>query len=197
LAALVLGEIEERVERDYGMAPGVTGPDNRASAALDGYRATLGLARDCRSGGANGTSGSLLADRVMAMVERDPAVPYSEAGIAAAANVTPHHFAACFQQYTGIEFSSFLLARRIARAQELLRDPRLDVAEVAERSGFPDSAYFIRRFRRETGCTPMAWRAENGGPAASRERSNKRDTTGAPAHSMGEWDAATNSAGKD
>ena len=198
LAALVLGEIEERVEREHGMPPGATGPDSRISAAaLDGYRTTLGLARGRHIESANGTSGSLLVDLVMAMVQRDPAVPYTEAGIAAAASVTPHHFATHFQQHAGTTFRSFLLARRIGRAQALLRDPRLDVAEVGERSGFSDPAYFVRRFQRETGCTPLAWRAANGGPAVGRERSNDIDTTGAPSHSMGEWGAATKSFGKE
>ena len=47
---------------------------------------------------------------------------------------------------------------RMHRAAELLRDPQLSVAEVADRVGYRSEAAFARVFRRELGQTPAAAR---------------------------------------
>mgnify|MGYP001044961736 CR=1 FL=1 len=47
---------------------------------------------------------------------------------------------------------------RFARARELLRNPRLQVAEIAERLGFSDPAAFSRAFRKWSGSAPSDWR---------------------------------------
>jgi two-component system response regulator YesN len=45
------------------------------------------------------------------------------------------------------------------RAKVLLEDPRLRVAEVAERVGYRDQNYFCRHFKTVTGKTPKTWRS--------------------------------------
>ncbi len=47
---------------------------------------------------------------------------------------------------------------RFARAKELLRNPQLQLAEVADRLGFSDPAAFSRAFRKWSGDTPSDWR---------------------------------------
>lgn len=48
---------------------------------------------------------------------------------------------------------------RFSRAKELLRNPRLQLAEIADRLGFSDPAAFSRAFRKWSGDTPSDWRA--------------------------------------
>jgi AraC-like DNA-binding protein len=99
-----------------------------------------------------------LIELIRAMVARNPELPFSVANIARAARLTPNHLSLRFHAESGETFSSFLAAQRLARAQRLLRDPRLQIAEVAERTGFADASYFTRRFRRAFGVSPAAWR---------------------------------------
>jgi len=96
---------------------------------------------------------------VARLVRRQPQMPYSVAAITAAARLTPNYFSALFRRWTGRHFLSFLNAQRIAAAKSLLRDPSLNINEVAYRVGFEDANYFSSRFRRATGMSPHIWRA--------------------------------------
>jgi AraC-like DNA-binding protein len=48
-----------------------------------------------------------------------------------------------------------------ARAEELLRERRVPIAEVSYLLGYGEPSNFHRAFRRWTGLTPAAWRAAN------------------------------------
>ena len=68
------------------------------------------------------------------------------------------HFAAQFRVATGSRPHDFILRRRIERAQELLRDPSLALADIALCVGFQNQAHFTTVFKRFTGATPHRWR---------------------------------------
>ncbi len=121
-------------------------------------------------------SGVSLIELVRAMVTRNPELPFSVANIARAARLTPNHFSTRFRAESGQTFSSFLAAQRLECAVRLLGDPRLQIAEVAERAGFADPAYFTRRFRRAFGVSPAAWR-QSGPPSAAGARKGPDSTT--------------------
>ena len=59
-------------------------------------------------------------------------------------------------------FRAIQLEVVMARARDLLRDPRLSVKEVAFKLGFAHSASFCRAFARETGQTPTQFRSSQG-----------------------------------
>jgi AraC-like DNA-binding protein/ligand-binding sensor protein len=59
-----------------------------------------------------------------------------------------------FKQYTGLELSAYLLQIRIARAKQLLDNPKIGIEDAAEQSGFSDRGHFSKVFRRLTGQTP-------------------------------------------
>ena len=58
----------------------------------------------------------------------------------------------------GLSFSRVLQGVRFRNAQELLRDPRLPLTEIAKRLGYTDPANFIRAFKRWTGVGPSEFR---------------------------------------
>lgn len=51
---------------------------------------------------------------------------------------------------------------RVAAAKRLLGDPRLSIAQVAQRCGFDQQSKFSNFFRRETGASPRDFRQQNG-----------------------------------
>jgi AraC-like DNA-binding protein len=59
---------------------------------------------------------------------------------------------------TGLSISRYLRALRLRKAQELLADPSLNVAEVAYAVGFEDPKYFSRVFSEEFGVSPGHFR---------------------------------------
>lgn len=68
------------------------------------------------------------------------------------------HVCRLFHKNFGLTPLAYLNAQRLERAKSLLADPRLDVAEVAYLSGFRDPGYFTKKFRQQTGVTPVHYR---------------------------------------
>ena len=150
-AASLVGEFEDQLENE---------PEGRqvAGDGLDSFWTAIGLTRDRSYKQEGGSVGSVLVDQVIAMVKRDPSMPYHVSSIARAAHVTPNYFSALFSKHTGQTFRVFLSEQRVLYACDLLRDIRLTVADVAGRAGFHDPAYFSRRFKEVTGSAPTDWR---------------------------------------
>jgi AraC family transcriptional regulator len=79
--------------------------------------------------------------------------------MAAVAHLSPYHFARQFKAATGLPPHQYVIARRVERAQHLLRgDGELGLAEVALRVGFPDQSHFSFHFKRIVGVTPGQFR---------------------------------------
>lgn len=60
----------------------------------------------------------------------------------------------------GTGFAALVEEARRARAELLLEDPALSASEVAFLLGYTEPAAFFRAFKRWTGATPQAWRAQ-------------------------------------
>jgi AraC-like DNA-binding protein len=88
----------------------------------------------------------------------------SAATVAAQLGVTPRYVHLLLEE-TGRTFSRHVLEKRLVRAMELLRDPRLcdrRIADIALEVGFADLSHFNRAFRRHFGDTPSGMRANSG-----------------------------------
>jgi AraC family transcriptional regulator len=79
--------------------------------------------------------------------------------IAAVAHLSPYHFARQFKATTGLPPYQYVLARRVERAKQLLREgDDLSLAEVAAAAGFSDQSQFSQHFKRLVGVTPGQFR---------------------------------------
>lgn len=63
-----------------------------------------------------------------------------------------------FKAEYGVTFKAYLRQVRIARAKELMQDPRLNLSEIAERVGYEDISYFSQSFLTEAGVRPSEYR---------------------------------------
>jgi AraC-like DNA-binding protein len=78
--------------------------------------------------------------------------------LADAAGLSKWHFARAFKQSVGVPPHFYLIRRRLERAQELLAETDLSLAQIALKSGFSDQSHFSRRFRTFLGVTPRSFR---------------------------------------
>lgn len=95
-----------------------------------------------------------LIDHIQEHLDADLSVPT----LAAFAHTSPFHFARQFKRSTGQTPHQFVLQRRLDKAQRLLENDALSIAEVAYATGFPSQAHFTTVFRRVFGQTPKSWR---------------------------------------
>ncbi|GAN76897.1 AraC family transcriptional regulator [Acidisphaera rubrifaciens] len=80
--------------------------------------------------------------------------------LAALAGLSSYHFARRFKAEFGMAPHSHVVARRVERAERLLKDGRMPLKLVAAECGFTDQSHLSRVFRRVRGVTPNA--ARNG-----------------------------------
>lgn len=74
--------------------------------------------------------------------------------IADALHLSAGHLSRVYSRATGITLEEYLIRQRVELAKRMLLDPRLNVAEVAERCGFCNPAYFASVFRKYVHRTP-------------------------------------------
>ncbi|MFM0505291.1 helix-turn-helix domain-containing protein [Paraburkholderia caffeinilytica] len=82
--------------------------------------------------------------------------------LASIVNVSRFHFSRLFKRSIGSTAISFVEQCRIRRAQALITDTDLPLAEIALTVGFVDQSHFTRRFHRHVGCTPAVYAREQG-----------------------------------
>jgi AraC-like DNA-binding protein len=78
--------------------------------------------------------------------------------LAAASYLSPFHFARLFKKLTGATPHNYLAAIRTNRAQLLLADADLSIAQVGAKVGYLSSSDFTKAFRLATGTTPREFR---------------------------------------
>lgn len=101
--------------------------------------------------------------RVMAFVEANLAEAITIADLAGVAGLSPFHFARMFRTSAGMSPHAFVLARRTARAREMIASPGdISLADVAAACGFASQSHLTDRFRKATGLTPGAFAREAG-----------------------------------
>lgn len=113
--------------------------------------------------------GRLEMARLTAFVEDNLHKSISLDELAAQVNVSRFHFCRIFKQSTGTTAFSFVEQCRIRRAQVLIVETNLSLAEVSLAAGFADQSHFTRRFHFHVGCTPAAFAREQGRRRSSRQ----------------------------
>jgi AraC family transcriptional regulator len=84
--------------------------------------------------------------------------PISLGQLAGMCALSEYHFARMFRQSFGLPPHQYLLARRVTRAQALLRSGTLPLNEIALMCGFSSASHFTHRFRQAMGATPGEYR---------------------------------------
>src|SRR5262245_40707842 len=96
---------------------------------------------------------------VVEYVEEHLDTQLSLAQMAGAVHTSAYHFARQFKAATGMPPHQYVVARRVERAQQLLRQSDdLSLAEIALGAGFSDQSQLSTHFKRLIGVTPSRFR---------------------------------------
>ncbi|OCT16269.1 DNA-binding response regulator [Paenibacillus pectinilyticus] len=86
--------------------------------------------------------------------------------VASIVYLNPVYFSQLFKQKTGQGFKDFVINLRLEQAKQLLLNPKLKLADVAERIGYQDMRHFSQVFKKKYGVTPSEFRQEQTGDKA-------------------------------
>lgn len=86
------------------------------------------------------------------------AAPLTLDDLAAAATLSPFHFAKAFKAAYGSTPHQYLTQLRIEKAQHLLKQTMQPIADIVEAVGYSHASHFTAAFRKATGLTPAAYR---------------------------------------
>lgn len=109
---------------------------------------------------ANILGGERLTELLMLMTEH-PEREFSRREMAERLCVSESTLQRIFRARTGFSPHDYLMKLRLKKAATLLLESELTVGEVANETGFADSNYFCRRFRRYAGASPLEFRKRN------------------------------------
>jgi len=113
----------------------------------------------------HGSNGRAAADArilgVLEVVARELEKPQAVKRHAAMLRLSPSRFEHLFKSQTGQGFKAFLLAARITKAKDMLRDRTLRIKEVAAAVGYANVSNFIRDFTKYYGDCPSRSRSSS------------------------------------
>jgi AraC-like DNA-binding protein len=72
--------------------------------------------------------------------------------------VSKYHLCRIFNKSLGLPLISYLNTIKIRAAAELMQNEKLNLTEIATRSGFNSSSYFCKVFKAEKGVSPTVYR---------------------------------------
>ena len=75
--------------------------------------------------------------------------------------ITANHLTQTVNQLTGKTSLQIIKSKQVLEIKRLLVHTNLSVTEIATRLNFPDQSYFAKFFKRETGVSPLQYRAKS------------------------------------
>jgi Response regulator containing CheY-like receiver domain and AraC-type DNA-binding domain len=122
------------------------------------HRSVLRFLAECRERNAWMDGPRSYAEQARAIMAEQYGGNISLQSVAGEINVNPSYLSRVFKNETGENFIGYLTRIRIEKAQQLLRNKQLKVYEVAHMTGYPNTAYFSKIFKKATGVTPEEYR---------------------------------------
>jgi transcriptional regulator GlxA family with amidase domain len=102
-------------------------------------------------------------EKLMAYIESNIGCKILAVQLAAHVHVSLGHFFRAFRRSFGMPPHTYVMRRRILRAEVLMATSEVSLARIAIDCGLSDQAHLSRTFRRIVGVTPKMWRRTAGG----------------------------------
>lgn len=107
---------------------------------------------------ANNVSKCAKIERVFEFIEQNYHRPLELKEVASALGYSPAYLTNLVRQKTGRTVKQWIIARRMDRARQLLLNTERSITQIAQKTGYVDTGYFIRQFRQLHGTSPHSWR---------------------------------------
>lgn len=95
--------------------------------------------------------------RAVDFIEQHPHRVITLSDLASVSGLSRFHLVRVFQKHVGVSPMRYLERSRIERAQRLICQAELSLAQIALEVGFSDQSHFTRRFKYHVGQTPASY----------------------------------------
>lgn len=80
--------------------------------------------------------------------------------VASEVGLSSQYLSKVFKEKIGTNFIDYITKKRLQYAEELLKKGNLNIKEISKMSGYEDSNYFCKIFKKDTGVSPKQYRAK-------------------------------------
>ena len=94
---------------------------------------------------------------IMRYISENTNTDLSLSNLAQKYSISPNYLSKQFKKISGLLLSEYISISRINMAENLLKNQKLPITEIATRCGFNDSNYFAAVFKRYKGITPKKY----------------------------------------
>ncbi|MFK0525071.1 response regulator [Paenibacillus illinoisensis] len=94
----------------------------------------------------------------LAYIEAHLGEPMTMRELADSLHLNSSYFSVLFKEQVGLNFSEYLMRKRVQRAKELLVQTTMPISEIAESVGYQTDKYFIKVFKSLEGLSPSKYR---------------------------------------
>jgi transcriptional regulator GlxA family with amidase domain len=115
--------------------------------------------------------------RAQDAIAADPTKSWNLRALARVVGASGRHLSRLFREHAGMNIPEYSNRLRVAYAQELLRETRIDMEQVAEQSGFSSTRQLRRAWRRVHNTPPREARLADSGTKRERATSTSREST--------------------
>ena len=115
--------------------------------------------------------------RVLSHINENLSQTLSVAELAQVVGMSQYYFSKLFKMSTGSTPHQYVMRRRVERAQELLRETRMALADVGATVGFETQSHFTSVFRRLVGVTPRHYRERSQAALTMHPELHRQDHT--------------------
>ncbi|WP_054940763.1 response regulator [Paenibacillus ihuae] len=105
-------------------------------------------------------SGEKAIDVALHYIKQHYAEDLSLEKMASVVFLNPAYFSQLFKHKTGQGYKEYVTSLRLEQAKLLLLNPKLKLAEIAERVGYQDMKHFTQMFRKKFQLTPTEYRQQ-------------------------------------
>lgn len=134
------------------------GDDVLANACLVQFMVTANRILPCRDALPSTSLMPAVVSETFAYIEHHLSEDITLSGLAAQLHHNGDYISRCFKKTAGISLQQFIITKRLAVAQRLLREGRTP-GEACRLSGFRNYCNFSRTFSGHTGCSPGKYRS--------------------------------------
>ncbi|HHU36192.1 MAG TPA: helix-turn-helix domain-containing protein [Treponema sp.] len=120
--------------------------------ALPAFNRIYTIAKRKRSG-----EFSIPLMRALSFVDENFEKEIQLSNVAENASVSPAYLSRLFSEQLGVSFVEYLTGLRIERAEQLIRENKMNIKEISFAVGYQDPNYFSKAFRKTVGMSPSMY----------------------------------------